>query len=612
LKNICEIVRDAESNLTQGTTKLGDYVDWSMHQTIQRIDAYLNSKHITGDTDALGRPKPFFNIVSAAVNIWYRATDLDRKNIKFFPKNNGSTILAFIANVLLQNWMDKNRFGQFLNSWGRGLAKYGSAVLKFVEQDGELMPSVIPWNRMICDPVDFDSLPRIEKFYKTPAQLGQIKEYDQVAIDALITALQSRNTISGRKKDNQNNFIELYEVHGEMDSRLLDKEPDLSLENKDIKYIQQMHVISFVKSDKDGYNDYTLYKGKEARDPYMLTHLIEEDGRTLSIGAVEYLFDAQWMQNHTVKNMKDTLDLASKLIFQTSDSKFVGRNVLTAIETGDIFIHDIGAPLTRIANDKPDITAMQNFGSMWRNVAQEITSTPEALRGTTMPSGTPFALGSYLGEQASSLFEIMTENKGLALEDMIKRFIIPNLKKQLDNKDEILAILDATSIQEIDAMYIPKEAIKRFNKKTKGAILSEQTPSPFNPTQQQAGVQQDLATSGNKRFFKPDELDKQTWADLFSDFEWDNVRVEITKENTDKQAVMQTLATSLQTIASNPMVLQDPNARMLFNAILTETGRISPMQIASTPPPQPQLPAMPGGGTPAVGAGGGLPVINQK
>jgi hypothetical protein len=50
-------------------------------------------------------------------------------------------------------------------------------------------------------------------------------------------------------------------------------------------------------------------RARERKDPYMITHLIEEDGRTLSIGAVEYLFDAQWMQNHTVKNMKDLLDL---------------------------------------------------------------------------------------------------------------------------------------------------------------------------------------------------------------------------------------------------------------------------------------------------------------
>ena len=125
IQDIYEVVRLAESNYLQGKTKLGDYVERSQHEVIQRIDAYSNSKHISGDKDSLGRDKPFFNIVTAAINIWYRATDLDRKNIKFIPTSQKSIILAFVEGVLLQNWMDKNRFGQFLNSWGRSLAKYG-------------------------------------------------------------------------------------------------------------------------------------------------------------------------------------------------------------------------------------------------------------------------------------------------------------------------------------------------------------------------------------------------------------------------------------------------------------------------------------------------------
>ena len=605
LKTIGEIVREAESNYTQNTTQLSDFVNWSMNDTINKIDAYLNSKHTSGDTDSLGREKPFFNIVSAAVNIWYRATDIDRKNIKFVPTTISSRILALIANVILQNWMDENRFGQFLNSWGRSLSRYGSSVPKFIEKGETLTCSVIPWNRVICDPVDFDALPRIEKFYKTPAQLRQMKGYDASKVDALINAVTTRKTLRGFQKDIKNDFIELYEVHGELDSRLLDKEPDLSIENKDIKYRQQMHVISFVATDKKGeeYEDFCLYKGKENKDPYMITHLIEEDGRTLSIGAVEYLFDAQWMQNHTVKNMKDTLDIASKIIMQTADPRFVGRNILSSIESGDIFIHSLNMPLTRVANDKPDITALQNYGIMWRGLGQEITATPDAMRGITPVSGTPYSTTALLTGQSNSLFEIMTENKGLVLEDMMRTYIIPFIKKKLNHTDEIMGILDDAGIQEIDALYIPKEATKRFNKRAKDAILSGSIPMPFNPQAEQNAIQQELSSLGNKRSFKPDEFDKQTWAEILSDFEWDNIRVEITNENVDKQAIMQTLTTILQTIATNPAILQDPNARMVFNKILSETSVLSPIQF--TAPPVSTLPQIPQ----QVGQeGGGLPI----
>jgi hypothetical protein len=600
LKTVHDIVRDAETNYLSGSTKMGQYVDWSMHDTIETIDAYLNSKHISGTTDSLGREKPFFNIVSAAVNIWYRATDLDRKNIRIMPDKMSNTALAFIATVKLQNWMKEARFGTFLNDWGRTLARYGSAIVKFVEKDGELTASVVPWNRYIADPVQFDAIPRIEKFYMTPAQLRKQEGYDQDMVDALISAVSARKTIDGMQKDNMDDFIEVYEVHGELDTRLLDEEPDLNIEDKEIKYRQQMHVVSYVESEGDKYDDFTLYSGKEKKDPYMLTHLIPEDGRTLAIGAVEYLFEAQWMANHSVKNMKDTLDMASKLIFQTADSKFVGRNVLSAIETGDIFVHKENMPLTRLANDKPDIAAMQNYLSMWQSLGQELTSTPDALRGTTMPSGTPYSLGALLGQEANSLFEIMTENKGLAVEDMMRQYILPHLGTKMDTKDEIIGVLEGEGIAEIDAMYVPQQAIKNHRKDTfdkLGKLLDkpldapinpEELPQPFNPQMEEQAVRQSMAPLGNKRSFVPDDLDEKTWKEAFKDFEM-HATVEVTNENTDKQAVLTTLSAVLQTIGSNPQILQDPNAKMILGAILTETGRISPIQLAaaSAQPAQP-------------------------
>lgn len=592
MESIQEIVRSAETNYVNGSISMGKYVEWSMYDTIETIDAYLNSKHISGETDSLGRPKPFFNIVTAAVNIWYRATDLDRKDVKFRAKNEKGVPLALVANIILQNWMEDNKFGLFLNQWGRSLARYGSSVVKFVEQDGELVPSVIPWNRFIADSVDFDAIPKIERLYKTPAQLRKMKHYNQGVVDQLITAVTTRKNTDGTVKDNENDFIELYEVHGELDTRMLEDEPDLNIEDKDVKYTQQMHVVSFVAGEKDGeFDDFTLFKGREKKDPYMITHLIEEDGRTLSIGATEYLFDSQWMQNHSVKNMKDTLDIVSKLIMQTSDPKYAGRNVLNSLETGDIFIHAVNQPLTRVANDKPDISALQNFGQMWHNLSQEITSTPDALRGTTLPSGTPYSLGSYLGGQASSLFEVMLENKGLHLEEMIKEYVIPHITKKLDNTDDIVGMLDDNGVVEIDSIYISKKAKRNFNRDTfNQAVFGNGLVVPFNKEQEEGKVKDALSSQGNRRTFKTDEERSKTWAEIFANFDWSNVRVEITGEQQDKQAVLTTLATVLQSIGSNPAMLQDPNAKLVFNNILREVGTISPIQLSTsqgaTPPPQ--------------------------
>lgn len=585
------IVREAETNYLNGTVQISEHVDWSMHDTIERIDAYLNSRHTTGPTDALGRDKPFFNIVTAATNIWYRATDIDRKNIRILPDNSSNTAIAFIATVLLQEWMKKSRFGVFLNDWGRALARYGSAVVKFVERDGELIASVIPWNRLIVDPIDFDAIPRIEKLYLTPSQLRKNKFYNKESVEGLIkSSQQGRKDLDGNKVDNMSGFIELYEVHGEMSVAVYKRAKgiDKITEEDETTYRQQMHVIAYTGSERDGFENFTLFCGYEAKDPYMITHLIKEDGRTLSIGSVEYLFDSQWMLNHSMKNMKDTLDLASKLIFQTSDANFVGRNVLNEIETGDIFIHKENMPITRIANDKPDISAFQSYGVMWQNLGGEITSTPDAIRGNTLPSGTPYSLAAYQGAQANSLFEIMTENKGLHIEDMLREFVLPHLMTKMDSSDEVVAVLDANQIAEVDAMYVPRKAIEQYNSRVIDQVLTtppEQImegnfPSPYDPQQEEAAVKESMAQLGNKRAFKPSEIVGKKWKDALDGFVM-NAVVEVTNENTDKQAVLTTLSSVLQTIAGNPMILQDPNAKMIFSAILQETGRISPIQLST-------------------------------
>lgn len=587
--DVCQLVREAESNYITGTTTISKYVETSQYETLNKIDAYLNSKHISGETDSMNREKPFFNIVTSARNIWFRATDLDRKHIKIKPTKSSDYVAAFLATVHLQDWMRRENFGTFLNDWGLSLASYGSSVVKFVEKGDRLNAVVVPWNRIICDTVDFESNPVIEKLYFTPAQLKKQKGYDQEMVSKLLDAVSNRETMDGVDKDTVSDFIELYEVHGEMPlSYLTGKETD-----EDI-YQQQMHVVSFVATKERGkYDDYTLISGKESKTPYMLTHLIKQDGQTLAIGAVQNLFEAQWMQNHTVKSIKDQLDLASKLIFQTSDGNFVGQNALNAIESGDILIHAINQPLTQLANSSHDITSLQAFGNQWKMLGNEINGISEAMMGQNQPAGSAWRQTEALLAESHSLFELMTENKGLAVEDMMRTYVIPHLKKKMDTSDEVSATLQSYDLQKIDAKYIKSEATKRANRQVIDASLKGEVIEQPDINGIGKEIQSQLNEMGNQRFFKPSEVSDTTWKEIFKDLEWE-LEVDITGEVSDKE-VATTLNTVLQTIATNPMILNDPNARLVFNKILEQAGGISPIEIATLPPPTPAaLPPQPG------------------
>lgn len=577
--DIGAFIRLRETNYTAGTpTQLSTHVDFDLKSHIEKVEAYKFSRHISGSTDSQGREKPFFNIGTSAANIWYRATDIDRRNIRVKAPNEKMMVPAFAASYKLQEFMRKEDYGTFLNKWGRTLSDYGSAVVKFIEKEGRLHCMVVPWPRLIIDAVDFDNDVTIELLELTPDQLLQRDGYDKDMVKALIDAREARETENGHDKDTKKEFIKLYEVHGKMPK-------SFRTHNEEDRYTyeQQMFVISFVeKKEGKEFEDFILASGREDKHPYMITHLIEEDGRVCGIGAYEHLFEAQWMVNHSAKSIKDQLDLASKLIFQTADDTFAGQNALQAIETGDILVHAENKPLTQLANNSHDITSLQAYGQQWETLAKELTSTPDAIRGDTMPSGTAYRSVAIQNRESHSLFELMTENKGLAIERMMRAFIIPHIKRKLNSSEEMAVTLDNAGIQFIDPRFIKYESNKRNKQAVKEILLkgSVDELATFDPNESKAQIEEELSGLGNQRFLKPSEIDTKTWAETLKDLEWE-LEVEVTNENTDKEATMTTLTTVLQTIAANPTILQDKNASLLFNKILEETGKISPVELST-------------------------------
>ncbi len=589
--SIAEIVRKAEQDYNSGKVTKSQYVQVSLREDLNKIDAYFNSKHISGDKDSLGRKKPFFNIVVAAANIWFRATDIDRANIRVRSRRSEDHILEIFYNAKLQDWMKTAKFGVFLNKWGRTLAKYGSAIVEFVEVDGELVPSVLDWHKIIIDPINFKHAPLIKKLEYTPAELRKKKGYNQEMVKSLLENLEARKLLNGQHQTNTADSIPVYEVHGELSlAQYKIAKGETPSDGDEHVFFQQMHVVSFVGNGKksDKYDEYTLYCGRED-DPHMITHLIEEDGYVLATGAVKSLFDAQHWTNHNEKSMRDYLDFISKLTYQTDDESFVGKNALTHFELGDVLRHAPNMPLVplQVGNNGNSVAELRNNQQNWRNQGMETTGTPDAIRGNTMPSGTPAALAEQLIQQSSSLFEIMIENKALDIEEMMIRFVLPFIEKTSDNTDEIIATLDAEGLKEIDQRFIPAEAVRRYNAMAREKILSGDVQSlqPFDKSME-GEVQNELNMMGNKRPLSPQDIPGKTWKKLFESFK-KRVEVEVTNEMHNKA----TLLSDLNATLANLVRLGDvANARLVLSKIMRETGSVSPSELQSIQTaPQPLL-----------------------
>lgn len=596
-KSVGEIVREQESAFTSGTVQISKYVTHSLSETLEQIEAYSNSTHLTGEKDSLGREKPFEDIGTASMNVTYRATDIDRSHIRIRGTSSKQYVNSFLATILLQDWMKRQNFGSFLNEWGRTLAKYGSAMIKFVNNADGLHIEVVPWRTLIVDAVDADKAPKIEILELTEAELRErvtTHGYDEEQVEALCQALTARETQNKQKKDNKNDFIRLYEVHGKLPLSCLNEEEE--------GFAQQMHVISYVpikNGRKTEYKDFTLVAGREERDPYMLTHLIKEDGRTLAKGAFERMFQAQWMVNHAQKSVKDALD-ASKKIFQTSDDTFAARNFLTDLQAGDIVYTKPNSPLMAVDTSALDITSWQNFAAQWKQAGREINSVSEAMLGAAPKSGQAWRQTEAVLQESYSLFELMTENKDLQLEEMLRTRIIPELKKSLNTSDEVAAILSANDVERLDRMFITAEAIRKTNED----LLEYMKKEDFDPeelanmqtqkmTEYQGQLKETLGQMAGQRFIKPSELSDKTWAEQLKDLEW-NVDIDITGEQKNVQEMLTTLNTALQ-IMVTPGFDQNPRAKAVVGRILELSGALSPVEYNALP--EPVAPMQPPTGT---------------
>jgi hypothetical protein len=592
------LVREQEDIFLHGTTQLSKYVHHSPHEVIEKIYAYLNDTFISGPEDSLGRKKPFFNICKAAVNIWFRATDIDRSQIHILATKASDWIDSFLATIKLREWMRKELFGQTLNDWGLNDARFGGSVLKFVENDTGLHCSVVPWSRMIFDAVDFENNPQIEVLELTPAQLKKrvrTMGYDADAVNGLLDDVQDRETIDKLVKDRKSDYIRAYEVHAELEKSLLTGD-----EADDDIFTQQMWVISMV-GKKSGrkviWNDYVLYAGQEDKSPYERTWLIDVPDRTLPVGAVENTFEAQWQTNHSMKAVRDTMDLSSKIILQSPDPQFLNMNVLESMETGDILTYaSTKGPLARVQTEAPQLNSELSYAAGWKQLSNEINGISDAMLGIAPKSGTAWRQTQAILQENYSLFEVMTENRGLHLERIIRTRIIPWIKKhELDNADEISAILSAQEIDKIDSTYMKREAVRRYNDRTINQLLknadavSKGKPAspiaPFNPNGEMEALKQEMAQLGNTRFFKPGDLDDHTWAVQLKDLEWE-VEVDITGESYDTKAVFDVLNLALKMMMT-PGFDQNPKAQAVVKRVFELSGVFSPMEYDSLPAPTP-------------------------
>jgi len=537
-------------NITEGLT-------YSQKDTIKRVQFYTNSEYLSGSKDSQGRIKPFFNIVNYAVNVAVRATDFDTKDVQIVAKNPTQRMKAFLLRKELQNWMKETGFDKTLNDMGKDRAKFGGVLVKRNLKD-ELEISVADWRNVVTDQVDIMQSPIIETHYMTPMQLAKKKgvwdgvdaNWDEivVAIEVAEGQKQSTNQTSTRDDESQaSGTLEVLEVQGEMQKSFIDEDAE------DWEYSIQKHYILNTDSLQ-----VTLHSEEMKEGNYKYLPWENKEGRALGSGVVEDGFEAQTWTNDSVVKEREVMELASKMIFKTTDD-LIYDNLLTDADNGSIIKLKTGdlSPVNTVSNSIP---AFGNNIQSWGSQYERATSTFAAITGEELPSNTPLGSVQIQNNEARSIFDYRREEMGIFIQDIIVDWVLPYLSKKINKKH----ILNAEFADDELAMIDESFATSKVNTEVVEMILDGEVITQEDYEFKKELVKQDLGQDKDRRY-----LDVP--GNYFKNMEV-SVDVVTTNEQFNKQAQLQSISKMLEMAGSNPAVLDDPRLSPLFASMVELSG----------------------------------------
>jgi hypothetical protein len=571
--NIFQFVRTQRDNYKQRDITIVSGLDYNQYKTITRAELYYNSQFETGSKDSLGRDKPFYNIVKSRVNLATRATDLDVKDIQVESEVSDDYARSFLFRKEVMVWMRNNGFAKLLNNMGKTRSKFGGVLVKKTEQGGKLEIHVVPWKDVVTDQTDIMKGVIIERHFYTPSELKAMDGVWDNVDQAIRTADTDKdNDDEHGEKETPGNYIEVYEIHGDLPVAYL-KIADGKDPTEDDWFIfqKQIHIVAGVdntgtdQEQKIIENGISLFHGREKKSPYKYLAWDEVDGRALGIGVIEDSFEAQVWTNDAKLKERDLLELASKFLYQTADKK-IGKNVLTDMETGDIITHTENKPLQQVNTVSGSIPVFENSIKSWKDQADRQTSTFEANTGENLPSGTPYRLGAIMNQEANSHFVYRLEEMGTFVEEIFHDWIMPYFEKRLRDSHTLGAEFSRDELDKIDEAYIESALQEAILEKRKAGILI------LDIEAERQRLKTQMTQTKAHRYLK---VPKDYYKNLNA-----KIRVVITNEQRNKAVLLESLSNILMTVAKIPNVMENPMLKKLFEKIMEISG-ISPIEISA-------------------------------
>ena len=570
---IIDEVNQIISNYDNQTITIMSGLDFHQSATIKMIEFYSNSKYLQGQLDELGKEKPFHNIGNAICDVENAAVDIDTKDIVATADMPADYDKSFMLSIELQEWMKEADFGRVLNDMRDTRTRYGGVLVKKcieIGEDGkkELEIETLEWKNLVTDPIDIMGGAIIEKHYMSPSELAKKDGIWDNVKEAMKIATKDRKEKYVRNKVASTKRVPVFEVRGEFPIAFYKQAQDEVTEDDDnFKFSYQLYIFA---GEQDG-KQVLLYCEDNTDKVYKYLPRKKKSGRALGMGVIEETEQAQVWTNDAVQKQQRAFELTSRVLGQSASRSLKGRNMLTEVENGQILEHDDGKPITQLnLGPSSGMAEFQNLVAMWYQQAEKTTSAYAAQRGETPPSGTPYRLQAQVLQQSSSVFDDLKEEFGIFVSEIFYDWILPFISGRL-NKEHILSHdFEADELKALDNAYSTNVA----NSTAIDAILSGKLVSQEEYDALIQSSKDSIGISKARRFF---DIPKSYYKDLEA-----KITINVTGEQKNKAAALESLQNILLSISSNPAILQDPVASQIFMRIVELSGAgISPISLVS-------------------------------
>jgi hypothetical protein len=523
---------------------------YNQYETLLTIYFYYNSKFITGEYDAEGDKKYFYNIVRNPCMVYTKMIDFDTKDIKLLTADGADPLKMWYMNRDLKFWMKDKQFGLILNRITHELPIFGSCVLKEVQ--GEL--HFVDLRNFVVEPSadtldDSNFIIEIHNYTVTDFRNMVQKMGWQDNVDLVINEWKQ---MQGRS------HITILERYGEIENEETGEWEYRRIYMADVG-VDRLDQLGALRA----YNGVLLQSDIVTEHPYWEFHLEKIPGRWLGVGAVEILFDTQVKQNEIVNLQSKTSYWAALRIFQTTDQG-VNRNLMTDVSNGEVLTVD--SLISQVDMSDRNVQFFTEETNKWEKQATALTFDSPLMQGTGIPSGIGMRIGiaQLLSAASKAYFDQIKQNIGLRLKELLFEVILPRFQQE-SNPEHVLRIA-GQDLDELQEMLINEKVSSQL---VEWVIKNQRVPGIDEFNIMKMGIQ--AAVKQNKEHLLG--IPKGFYKNLKY-----SIDIDITGESQDTKVYTAALFAALQAMTADPTLLQDPVKKKFFSKWL-EANNINPDEL---------------------------------